>query len=57
MDQIKIREIVHQVLQDFKEPGGYVIVRAQSRREWNIQLSNGSLESSCRGYAWPIHFT
>ena len=44
MDQTKIQEIVSQVLLDFNEPDGYVIIRAESRREWDIQLSNGSLE-------------
>ena len=45
VDQTEIRNIVNLVLSDFAEPGGYVIVRAEARREWSIQLSNGSLES------------
>lgn len=49
MEQVKLRELVSAVLDETQEFDGYVIVRAQFRREWSMRLSNGKQERVSTG--------
>ncbi|MDR3584296.1 MAG: TldD/PmbA family protein [Desulfosporosinus sp.] len=50
MEQKEIQALVRSVLTEAKLFDGYVIVRAQSRREWNMRLSNGRFERVSTGW-------
>ncbi|GAB6152458.1 TldD/PmbA family protein [Desulfosporosinus burensis] len=49
MEQLEIRALVQAVLAETKGLEGYFIVRAQSRREWSLRLSNGRLDRVSTG--------
>ena len=49
MEQKEIKALVHSVLEETGFFDGYVIVRAQSRREWGMRLSNGRFERVSTG--------
>lgn len=50
MEQKKIQTLVRSVLEEARFFEGYVIVRAQSRREWSMRLSNGRFERVSTGW-------
>ncbi|AFM42664.1 microcin-processing peptidase 2 [Desulfosporosinus acidiphilus SJ4] len=49
MEQKELRAFVQAVLAETSTFEGYVIMRAQSRREWSMRLSNGRLERVSTG--------
>ncbi|HBV85969.1 MAG TPA: peptidase [Desulfosporosinus sp.] len=49
MEQKEIKALVESVLAEAKRLEGYFIVRAQSRREWSMRLSNGRFERVSTG--------
>lgn len=49
MEQKEIKALVQSVLAESQEFEGYYIVRAQSRREWSMRLSNGRFERVSTG--------
>ncbi|AET70246.1 putative Zn-dependent protease-like protein [Desulfosporosinus orientis DSM 765] len=49
MEQKEIKALVQTVLAEAKDLEGYFIVRAQSRREWSMRLSNGRFERVSTG--------
>lgn len=49
MEQKEIKMLVQSVLKEAKQFEGYFIVRAQSRREWSMRLSNGRFERVSTG--------
>ncbi|HBP63392.1 MAG TPA: peptidase [Desulfosporosinus sp.] len=49
MEQKEIKAFVQSVLEETRGFDGYVIVRAQSRREWSMRLSNGKFERVSTG--------
>lgn len=49
MEREKIKALVDSVLDEPCDFDGYVIVRAQSRREWAVRLSNGRFERVSTG--------
>lgn len=49
MEQLEIRTLVQSVMAETKELEGYFIVRAQSRREWSMRLSNGRFDRVSTG--------
>ncbi|WP_407307395.1 TldD/PmbA family protein [Desulfosporosinus sp. SB140] len=49
MEQKELRAFVLKVLTEASKFEGYVIVRAQSRREWSMRLSNGRFERVSTG--------
>jgi TldD protein len=50
MKQKEIQTLVRSVLAEAQVFDGYVIVRAQSRREWSMRLSNGRFERVATGW-------
>ncbi|MDR3600669.1 MAG: TldD/PmbA family protein [Desulfosporosinus sp.] len=50
MEQKEIQTLVRSVLMEARAFEGYVIVRAQSRREWSMRLSNGRFERVSTGW-------
>ncbi len=50
MEQKEIQALVRSVLAEARVFDGYVIVRAQSRREWSMRLSNGRFERVSTGW-------
>lgn len=50
MEQKEIQALVRSVLAEARAFDGYIIVRAQSRREWSMRLSNGSFERVSTGW-------
>ena len=50
MEQKEIQALVRSVLAEARAFDGYVIVRAQSRREWSMRLSNGRFERVSTGW-------
>lgn len=49
MEQLEIKALVQSVLEETKGIAGYFVVRAQSRREWSMRLSNGRFERVSTG--------
>lgn len=49
MEQKELRTLVSSVLAETQNFDGYLIVRAQSRREWGMRLSNGRFERVSTG--------
>jgi TldD protein len=49
VEQKELKAFVRTVLAEASKFEGYVIVRAQSRREWNMRLSNGRFERVSTG--------
>jgi len=49
LEQNEIKALVQSVLEETKGIEGYFIVRAQSRREWSMRLSNGRFERVSTG--------
>ncbi|AFQ45710.1 TldD/PmbA family protein [Desulfosporosinus meridiei] len=49
MEQLEIKALVQSVLEETKGIEGYFVVRAQSRREWSMRLSNGRFERVATG--------
>ncbi|KGK90392.1 peptidase [Desulfosporosinus sp. HMP52] len=49
MEQLEIKALVQSVLDETKGIAGYFVVRAQSRREWSMRLSNGRFERVSTG--------
>ncbi|TGE32655.1 TldD/PmbA family protein [Desulfosporosinus sp. Sb-LF] len=49
MEQKEMKTLVDSVLAEARAFDGYVIVRAQSRREWGMRLSNGRFERVSTG--------
>ena len=49
MEQKEIIALVNSVLAETRSFDGYVIVRAQSRREWSMRISNGRFERVSTG--------
>ena len=50
MEQKKMQALVDSVLAEARDFDGYIIVRAQSRREWSMRLSNGRFERVSTGW-------
>ncbi|EGW38366.1 TldD/PmbA family protein [Desulfosporosinus sp. OT] len=50
MEQKEIQALVRSVLAEVGAFNGYIIVRAQSRREWSMRLSNGKFERVSTGW-------
>ena len=50
MEQKEIQALVRSVLAEARVFDGYVVVRAQSRREWSMRLSNGRFERVSTGW-------
>jgi len=50
VEQKEIQTLVRSVLVEARAFDGYVIVRAQSRREWSMRLSNGRFERVSTGW-------
>ena len=49
MEQKEIRALVRLVLAEARDFEGYIVVRAQSRTEWGMRLSNGKFERVSTG--------
>ncbi|OLN33458.1 TldD/PmbA family protein [Desulfosporosinus metallidurans] len=49
MEQKEIQALVRLVLAEAQDFEGYIVVRAQSRREWGMRLSNGKFERVSTG--------
>ena len=49
MEQKEIQALVRLVLAEARNFEGYIVVRAQSRREWGMRLSNGKFERVSTG--------
>lgn len=50
MDQKEIKTLVRSVLDEAQGFDGYIIVRAQSRQEWGMRISNGRFEKVSTGW-------
>jgi TldD protein len=50
VEQKEIQTLVRSVLAEARGFDGYIIVRAQSRREWSMRLSNGRFERVSTGW-------
>jgi len=50
VEQKEIQALVRSVLAEARNFDGYVIIRAQSRREWSMRISNGRFERVSTGW-------